>query len=787
MDQERGVLYKQAETSRKEVQKMTRAEKIGEIIKIRQKTAAMIDGCHKWIRQAQGVLSEFKDKVLSDFEEQDKIPTKNGRLPFSDQASMLIEDMSIADSAFVKLSNHFAKKTIAIAVVGIARNGKSTFLQSLTGLDNDQIPAQDGNACTSTQSLIVNDNGGRWAKAYYYTREEFLQVITNCYRLMRWGEPSVNTISGFLEDFGKRSAPEEMALRNVWEQLKLYLGHIRELDANVFMPRLDSESLDMAKVKETVTYDDGATRHQNIAVSRVEIHCPFPADDVGAVSVVDTPGLNAASQERDKMILTDVLNRTADFVLFVHIPEPLPVPATVSQMFDLCKSCFNQHSGSTLKDRAFFVANQAIVRDKKTGAITRDGTTQRYNDNLQKAFEKGDIPAERIIRADVSKPEEVRKKVLDPIIDYLTKEFPILDGKEVQIAEDDVKRLRSRLERLVADAHAAFGLDRTIDHDGFRRLIEQFDAFFPHFSGQLTRIVDEKAHAENQITDSDEPIDNPFVNKVSEVFQSYRDEIGQTLSLKTVQFEMDRLPGQGGAAFYNLLSHLRCRVRDCFSKVEDACYGMVENAKSEVSSVFVAPLPYGGGLGGVAALKDADGKTLSGSEFFRVLAELCKEAAGKTGCRSLAAQFKKFAAFELKFSGFLEHRVSVALTPLRQGSCASVLGGQPDFSSAESIRAALLKLGDEAVNRVACALVEKSASEPNQAIFAILENFVDRTLRTQGMEKEWREFYEIVRAEVWPEVFDPHSTTNVRISVLRELVEALFQLARALPINQPKP
>lgn len=767
---------------------MTRTERIDAILKKRQETAAVVDGYHKWLRRAQGALIEFKDKVLSDFAVQDKIPTQNGRPSFSEQASQLMEDMSLADSSFVKLGNHFAKRTISIAVVGIARNGKSTFLQSLTGLDNDQIPAQDGNACTSTQSLIVNDNGGRWAKAFYYTREEFLQVISNCYQLMKWGVPSFNTISGFLEDFGKRSAPDELALKNVWEQLKLYHGHIRELDDNVFIPRLDSESLDMAKVKETVTYDEGVTRHQNIAVSRVEIHCPFPAEDVGAVSVVDTPGLNAASQERDKMILTDVLNRTADFVLFVQIPESLPVSAAVSQMFDLCKSCFNQHSGSTLKDRAFFVANQAVVKDRHSGAITRDGTTQLYNDNLQKAFEKGEIPAERIIRVDVSKPEDVRQMVLDPMIDYLTKEFPILDGEEVKVVENDVNGFRSRLERLAADAHAAFGLDRTIDHDGFRKLLEQFDAFFPHFSGKLTRIVDEKAPVEYQADDSDEqPIDNPFVKKVSEVFQSYKDEIENTLSVETVQFEMDRLPGQGGAAFYNLLSHLRCRVRDCFSKVEDACFGMVEDAKTEMSSVFVAPLPSGGGLGNVAALKDSEGKPLSGSAFFHALADLCKEATGKTGCRSLVAQFKKFADFELKFSGFLEHRVSVALTPLRQGTCVAVLGKHPDFGSAESIRSALLKLGDEAVNRVACALVEKSASEPNQAIFAVLENFVDRTLRTQGMEKEWQEFYEIVRAEVWPEVFDPHSTTNVRVSVLRERVDALSQLAKALPNKQPTP
>ena len=757
----------------------TRTDKINEIIVARKEKAGEIAALQRWMWDARTALAAFREAISSPDSPAASVEATAELIA----RSSAIESELVSDSAALeKVRSHFAKDTLAVAVVGQAGMGKSTFLQSLTGLSDAQIPASGGRACTSTQSRIDNLAGGPgYAEIFYYSRAEMLGILSDCYSLLKWPAPSFRSIEDFVQDFDSREKPSETALESLWRLLKTYRENATELEREIFLPNLRSKRIRLEDVAKSVTYSEGESRPENLGISRVEIHCAFPSKDVGKLSVVDTPGMNAASEDRDKIILERVLDETADFVLFVGIPAERGISQKEREMFDNCRRCARQVSDVVLDQKAFYVANQAVVRDSRTGEIRRNGADPEYNALWKQDFDNGVIPAKRLLAVNVKDSEAVRNVVLDPMIDYLVENLPGLDGKELSGAQSKVSSFRDRISQLAIEARKSLGLNRTIDQDGYRKLRELFDAFFPHFSGSLTRFVDQKVPSESEDGDQDEPA-NPFVKKVSEVFLAYRDEIGQALSLEAVQFEMDRLPGQGGAAFYNLLSHLRCRVRDCFSGIEDACREMVENAKREVSSIFVDSLPpegKGGGLGGVSVLKNSDGTLMSGSEFFQGLAGICREATGTTGCRMLAKQFKAFADFELKFSGFLEHRVSAALSPLRQGSCNAVLNGLPDFSSAEKIRSALLALGDEAVNRVACALAEKSATEPEQAIFAVLENFVDRTLRTQGMEKEWLDFYEVVRAEVWPDVFDPNSTINLRVSKLREYVDALSRLAQS--------
>ena len=756
----------------------TRTEKIDEIIAARKGKADEIAAFQRWMWDARTALAAFRETISSPDSPVASLEATSELIA----GSSAIESELVSNSASLeKVRSHFAKDTLAVAVVGQAGMGKSTFLQSLTGLSDAQIPASGGRACTSTQSRIDNLVAGPgYAEIFYYSRTEMLGILSDCYSLLQWTAPSFRSLEDFVRDFDNRKKPSEMALESLWRLLKTYRDNARALDREIFLPNLRSKRIRLEEVAASVTYSEGESRPENLGISRVEIHCAFPSEDVGKLSVVDTPGMNAASEDRDKIILERVLDETADFVLFVGIPAERGISQKEIQMFDNCRRCARQVSDVVLDQKAFYVANQAVVRDSRTGEIRRNGADPEYNALWKQDFDKGVIPAKRLLAVDVKDPVAVRNAVLDPMIDYLVATLPELDDAEVAAARSKTSAFRDRIAALADDARKKFALNKAIGQDDYRKLRNLFDDFFPHFAGALTRFVDSKVPAED-LTDEESPrTSNPFVQKVSEVFRSYRSEIGNELTLEAVQFEMDRLPGQGGAAFYNLLSYLRCRVRDCFSGIEDACHEMVESAKRDVSSMFTEPLPNGGGLGGVAVLNAHDGNPLAGSDFFRALAALCKEAAG---CSSLAAQFRAFADFELRFSGFLEHHVSAALSPLRQGSCDAILNGRVDFSSAEKIRSALLTLGDEAVNRVACSLVEKSATEPPQAIFAVLENFADRTLRTQGMEKEWIALYELVRAEVWPEVFDPSSATNVRTTLLREKVDALTNLAQSIRNN----
>jgi hypothetical protein len=40
-------------------------------------------------------------------------------------------------------------------------------------------------------------------------------------------------------------------------------------------------------------------------------------------------------------------------------------------------------------------------------------------------------------------------------------------------------------------------------------------------------------------------------------------------------------------------------------------------------------------------------------------------------------------------------------------------------------------------------------SEPNQVAFAIVEEFVDRTIRAADVEKEWQLLLQLVRSQIW--------------------------------------
>ena len=58
------------------------------------------------------------------------------------------------------LAKRFSRKTVRIAMIGRERQGKSTFLKTISGLHSDKvIPAYDGTSCTGAVSVIHNVDG----------------------------------------------------------------------------------------------------------------------------------------------------------------------------------------------------------------------------------------------------------------------------------------------------------------------------------------------------------------------------------------------------------------------------------------------------------------------------------------------------------------------------------------------------------------------------------------------------------------------------------------------------
>ena len=70
------------------------------------------------------------------------------------------------------LKRRFSRDAVQVAFVGYERQGKSRFLQSISGLSNNVIPAYSGTSCTGAVSVIHNVGSGFSATIKFYTLAE---------------------------------------------------------------------------------------------------------------------------------------------------------------------------------------------------------------------------------------------------------------------------------------------------------------------------------------------------------------------------------------------------------------------------------------------------------------------------------------------------------------------------------------------------------------------------------------------------------------------------------------
>lgn len=67
----------------------------------------------------------------------------------TDNLTVLIDSLKL-------LKKRFEREAIRIAFIGRERQGKSTFIKTITGLNDKVIPAYSGNSCTGAVSVIHN-------------------------------------------------------------------------------------------------------------------------------------------------------------------------------------------------------------------------------------------------------------------------------------------------------------------------------------------------------------------------------------------------------------------------------------------------------------------------------------------------------------------------------------------------------------------------------------------------------------------------------------------------------
>lgn len=141
----------------------------------------------------------------------------------------------------------------------------------------------------------------------------------------------------------------------------------------------------------------------------------------------------------------------------------------------------------------------------------------------------------------------------------------------------------------------------------------------------------------------------------------------------------------------------------------------------------------------------------TGTEFIADIAAQIPDELIPGIASQLKYGFQTLAEFKLSYRGLLQYRIRKYLDGLTPNEPATLkLSASP---SAEQVLLNLKIAYAETLGKCERALKEL-LNQPSLAIYAIVEEFIDCTLRTQNVESEWRIFLQDVREQIWQE-FQP--------------------------------
>jgi hypothetical protein len=645
-----------------------------------------------------------------------------------------------------RLMARLGRRTLNIGVVGRARQGKSRFLQSLTELTSREIPDGKGGFCTGVPSVIQHaPNGVTRAEVFLHDESSFLaEIVRPYFEQLGLGTPPVS-----VREFAARlpAVPgDEPRSQSQYRHLAAYHSHYHR-----YGQLLTSQSpiaIGPDEIRRYVAQDsaDGTEQYHFFrAVRRVVIHTPFRATAITGLGVVDLPGLGDTNLG-DSKILLSALQDDVDVVLFVRMPAAIgdDIQDYDIDLYTLARDALPE---IPMRLRSFLIVN----RRRSQGEDNLENAT-RY----QKKVAGSPIQVVDSSIVDCSNPDEVNA-AFDPIIDYLLAHADELDNLLLTDRYRRLALLKEKLGSLVVDAGR------------FADLALPSSAWFPLFQELFEHTYEQLSSGLEKLVSSferlrDEP-DDELGAAVSAVIREARNDDG----LPSDEDIETRIAAEGGRtiAYGKLLNEARAHLSRHFLGLDSALKTRVAWMQEQVAQVLRD-------TGQLGALSPATGR-----EMLLAVADRVSQPVPPRRNSEIRYALAVLAEFELSYRGFIQHRIRPCLDGMHSDHPTYRLDDNADTVSPQVIREILQVTYGDAVSKCDAALRE-ILTDPNGALFAIVEEFRDRVLRTIGMQREWRLFYEHVRAEIWTGRFAALSersgqftTWNQQLAELRAHVDTL--------------
>lgn len=642
----------------------------------------------------------------------------------------LLQDGAIVRSKLHKLANRFARQTLNLGVVGRARQGKSTLLKSLSGLDDEAIPT-GRDFTTGAASMMLNEPsmqaGDARGTMYFHDESSFLRDVLRPY----W-QPELSLVSTppplSVEHFRSMKLPEKPGADcrdPVTGATLLKELHKTQRDLPEFAARLNGgvqAEVPRGEIRGFVAQTDttGKTLSTWRAVRRAEIRCAFPKREAGRIALVDTPGLGQIAIGLEDYV-RETLGNTLDFVLFVRLP-PEQGPVVEKQDTELYNLLRRAIPELPLADWSVLVVNQTIANAPVLDIF------ERHVDESGMRFSGGRH------RVDCTNSEATGTFLLT-VLDHLATQLPMLDDTYLGSVRNDISAFAKQAETLVERARKTFphGDATVVDEKALNKV---FEAQWTQLGVGLNELV-------KQFRREPDDVQVAFETALNQV----RDQIAAGSGIGEEDARIGTASPAGAEKWFADRKHaLRTRLTSLFSTLDVCLDTIFDKMRTDVLDVLLRA-NQGGKLSSLLPGPNTTG-TSSVWESLVLLFEDTDEPA-------LASVLGRFAAARLSFRGFIQHRILGHLGALSDWDMeelqAYAYPGPDPKDVSEVLNMAWRRSGQLALESV-----RNMSDEVGKARWAFTLEFTDGLLRSGGEQEArdaWRTLYGRHRGLVWPEVF----------------------------------
>jgi energy-coupling factor transporter ATP-binding protein EcfA2 len=679
-----------------------------------------------------------------------------------DKAIMLIENgrksLKEQKPQLEHLKRRFERKTINIGVSGQVHAGKSTLLQSLSGLGDDQIPTGDGLPVTAVRSRIFNQSKDESAFAvikFYDETSFFKKYIKSHLDTLAQAGWDIHDLSAFA---GFRFPDTVDSLKNIAAPTAASnsLKKLREAQEALesFRTLLTGDTIELNNLKDLRQYttyptneqinakDTAAMKRLYLAVEDIQIFCSFPRVSGTGFGLVDLPGLGEASKSV-AAIHIDGLENEVDHVLIVL--RPGPGNAFVGN--ELVRNIDYLHEIQKNITKPGDFASIIINDDGNPDPVARK-RVKALQDDITRNINNG-VPDSKykVMTINARKPEDAGD-MLNQVLDRLTEALPEMD-KEVLDAylvkqkaiETDLLEELSKIDSQMEEVSRLHPSDIGQTLDSARKLRGELALLLHEMRDTLKDSLNE-----NTSTDDKEA----FFGEVERIYQANNQAIEAGLWKGEAWEEYAQREIVGGknpeGFFGDECNRLRILIAQSFENMNRYYDTRLERFMDGIAAAFRSQ---------TGALLPAD---CTGRAAIRAIYERLRGT--NVRIEHLEAAFKWLSELRFDFRQHVFPEIREALSAIesfvenRKPQSLIETANMPVGleQQAQYLKRQLVSHATEA-NYAIYSQLKDSSLIIERVIFAALEYFDDLAIRAEDWLTEYSDFCDLFRDEIWLDTY----------------------------------